>query len=119
MDTARWQIFAQQFSQLSHRQRIASSNLLRMRAPQEAAVALIEQTAQAQLHCPACGATRFHRHGQAHGLQRYRCVPCRKTFNALTGTPLAYLHHKESRCVSWWRVTAPGKPSISSLAWAS
>ena len=95
MDTAQWQIFAQQFSQLSHRQRIASSNLLRSGAPQEAAVSLIEQTAQAQLHCPACQSTHFHRHGQAHGLQRYRCVPCGKTFNALTGTPLAHLHHKE------------------------
>ena len=95
MDTAQWQIFAKQFSQLSHRQRIASGSLLRSSAPQEAAVALIEQTAQAQLHCPACRSAHFHRHGQAHGLQRYRCVPCRKTFNALTGTPLAHLHHKE------------------------
>jgi len=30
----------------------------------------------------------------AHGLQRYRCVPCGRTFNALTGTPLARLRHK-------------------------
>ena len=47
MDTAQWQIFASQFSQLSHRQRIASGSLLRSSAPQDAAVALIEQTAQA------------------------------------------------------------------------
>ena len=95
MDTAQWQAFARQIPQLSHRQRIASGNLLRSSAPEEAAVVLIEQTAQAQLHCPACQSTHFHRHGLAHGLQRYRCVPCRKTFNALTGTPLAHLHHKE------------------------
>ena len=95
MDAAQWQAFARQFPQLSLRQRLASSDLLRSSVPQAAAVTLIEQTALAQLHCPACGATRFHRHGHAHGLQRYRCVPCRKTFNALTGTPLAYLHHKE------------------------
>ena len=95
MDTAQWQAFARQIPQLSYRQRIVCSNLLHSSAPQDAAVALIEQAAQAQLHCPACGATRFHRHGQAHGLQRYRCVLCGKTFNALTGTPLAHLHHKE------------------------
>ena len=95
MDTAQWQAFARQIPHLSHRQRIVCSNLLHSSAPQDAAVVLIEQAAQAQLHCPACGATRFHRHGQAHGLQRYRCVPCGKTFNALTGTPLAHLHHKE------------------------
>ena len=95
MDTAQWLAFARQIPQLSHRQRITSSNLLRSSAPQEAAVVLVEQTAQAHLHCPACQSKHFHRHGQAHGLQRYRCVPCGKTFNALTGTPLAHLHHKQ------------------------
>lgn len=44
--------------------------------------------------CPHCGATHLHRYGQAHGLQRYRCTACGKTFNALTGTPLARLRHK-------------------------
>jgi transposase-like protein len=30
----------------------------------------------------------------AHGLQRYRCVDCARSFNALTGTPLARLRHR-------------------------
>ncbi len=30
-----------------------------------------------------------------HGSQRYRCVGCGRTFNALTGTPLARLRKKE------------------------
>jgi transposase-like protein len=34
------------------------------------------------------------RNGTADGLQRYRCRGCRKTFNALTGTPLDRLRHK-------------------------
>ena len=89
-----WQAFVRQCAQLSHRQRLAGMALLHSAASQNAAITLIEQTAQADLHCPACRATHFHRHGQAHGLQRYRCVPCGKTFNALTGTPLAHLHHK-------------------------
>jgi hypothetical protein len=35
------------------------------------------------------------RWGAAHGLPRYRCVSCRRTFNALTNTPLARLRNKE------------------------
>ncbi|MGH8609674.1 MAG: IS1595 family transposase, partial [Gammaproteobacteria bacterium] len=34
------------------------------------------------------------RWGSANPLQRYRCSACRKTCNALTGTPLAHLRHK-------------------------
>jgi len=44
--------------------------------------------------CPHCAGTRLYRHGQAHGLARYRCKACGKTFNALTGTPLAHLRLK-------------------------
>ena len=94
MDAVQWQTFVKQFSQLSQCQRLAGIALLQGSTGQDAAIALIEQTALAKLHCPACGATRVHRHGHAHGLQRYRCVSCRKTFNALSGTPLAHLHHK-------------------------
>ena len=31
----------------------------------------------------------------ARGLRRYQCKGCGRTFNALTGTPLSGLHHKE------------------------
>ena len=94
MHAAQWQVLIEQFSQLSQRQRHAGIKLLQDSVAQNAAIVLIEQTAQASLQCPSCGATHFHRHGHAHGLQRYRCVPCRRTFNALSGTPLAHLHHK-------------------------
>lgn len=42
--------------------------------------------------CPHCGGDHLVRNGHANGLQRYRCRVCGKTFNALTGTPLARLH---------------------------
>ena len=45
--------------------------------------------------CPHCGHSRYQRWGNAHGLARYRCQGCRRTFNALTNTPLAGLHHKD------------------------
>lgn len=45
--------------------------------------------------CPHCQHAVSRRWGQAHGLPRFRCAACAKTFNALTGTPLARLRHRE------------------------
>ena len=56
-------------------------------------LALIEEAAQGR-GCPRCGASRVHRCGQASGLQRFRCLACRRSYNALTGTPLARLRHR-------------------------
>ncbi|MCS0616217.1 IS1595 family transposase, partial [Massilia kyonggiensis] len=44
--------------------------------------------------CPHCGCARKHRCGQASGLQRFRCLKCGRSHNALTGTPLARLRKK-------------------------
>lgn len=45
--------------------------------------------------CPHCEHDRLHKSGFASGLQRWRCTKCSKSFNALTGTPLARLRKKE------------------------
>ena len=45
--------------------------------------------------CPKCHAEKVVRNGQADGLQRYKCRGCGVTFNALTGTPLARLRHRD------------------------
>lgn len=45
--------------------------------------------------CPCCGHHPCGRWGRAQGVPRYRCAACGKTFNALTGTPLARLRHRE------------------------
>ena len=45
--------------------------------------------------CPHCQSKSFSKWGVRANLQRYRCNSCRKTFNALTNTPLARLRHKE------------------------
>ncbi len=52
---------------------------------------LIEQYGRDHPGCPHCHGTCIQRHGYASGLQRYRCQDCRRTYNALTGTPLAHL----------------------------
>lgn len=47
--------------------------------------------------CPHCSAAveRLGSWGQSHGLKRYRCQDCGRTFNALTGTALAHLRKRE------------------------
>jgi transposase-like protein len=57
-------------------------------------VALIAQTRAPGRCCPSCGNERCHRHGFANDLQRFRCCVCGRTFNDLSGTPLARLRHK-------------------------
>lgn len=47
------------------------------------------------LSCPHCASDQTVRWGAAHGLPRFRCLTCRRTFNSLTNTPLARLRNKE------------------------
>lgn len=56
-------------------------------------LALIEAAARGR-GCPRCGCQRTHRCGMASGLQRFRCTACRRSYNALTGTPLARLRKR-------------------------
>lgn len=49
----------------------------------------------ASFGCPHCGGHDICRWGQAGSKPRYRCATCRKTFNPLTGTSLAGLHHQD------------------------
>jgi transposase-like protein len=57
-------------------------------------LAIIEQEAGIP-PCPHCCCARVHRCGRASDLQRFRCCGCGRSYNALTGTPLARLRHKE------------------------
>jgi transposase-like protein len=58
-----------------------------------ACLELIEAAAHGR-GCPRCGCQRVQRCGQASGLQRFRCRGCRRSYNALTGTPLARLRKR-------------------------
>jgi transposase-like protein len=68
----------------------------------------------ANFGCPHCGEDHVHRWGNDCGKPRYRCTRCRKTFNPLTGTPLAGLHHPER-----WKDQAQALISGESLAQAA
>jgi transposase-like protein len=94
MDARDFENLLSQLAKLSKRQRDRVLELLRPVANQERTAEVIETAVTAKLRCPRCGEGQAHRHGYAHGLQRYRCTGCQKTFNSLTGTPLARLRHK-------------------------
>ena len=78
---------------LTRRQRTQLLDTLRPAIGMDRVCAVIGQSS-APCRCPACGAPRPYRHGYDRGLQRYRCRDCGKTFNPLTGTPLARLRHR-------------------------
>jgi transposase-like protein len=58
-------------------------------------VALIEAEFAKAPACGHCGSEAFSGWGVATGLKRYMCKTCERTFNALTGTPLAHLQKRE------------------------
>ena len=45
--------------------------------------------------CPRCACDSIRKWGLESGIQRYRCNGCNRTFNALTGTPMARLRKKD------------------------
>ena len=55
----------------------------------------LEQNLHDHLACPHCEHNKIHRWGMSQGIQRYRCCDCRKTFTALTHTPLSGLRMRE------------------------
>ena len=59
------------------------------------ASAIVQGRMAEQPGCPKCRAEHVVRNGQADGPQRYKCRGCGVTFNALTGTPLARLRHRD------------------------
>ncbi len=81
-----------QISELTPSQRQqAIERLGQEREPVDALRSLLER----EPACPYCHDGSPVHWGNAHGLPRYRCRLCHKTYNALTGTPLAHLRHRE------------------------
>jgi transposase-like protein len=76
-------------------QRVQTLAALHPAAGLDQVVALIDQVGAGLRRCPSCACDQYHRHGQANGLQRYRCRACGRTYNDLSGTPLARLRKRE------------------------
>lgn len=51
----------------------------------------VEQVIGENRTCPHCGAADAWRYGSKHGKQIYRCRDCRRTFDAMSQSPLSRL----------------------------
>ncbi|MBU1565440.1 MAG: IS1595 family transposase [Proteobacteria bacterium] len=60
----------------------------------ERLISIIENPLATKRECFYCKSENVKKWGVSHGLQRFRCFDCGKTFNALTGSPLARLRKK-------------------------
>jgi len=80
---------------LTTAQRLELEELLAGRPPGAAVAAVVEASLGDERRCPHCGNEKSVGCGKANGLRRFRCKQCGKSFNALTGTPLARLRKKE------------------------
>ena len=80
-----------QVSALTTKQREVLLQALQGQTDLDAVVATVQSRPP---HCPHCEGVRIVHNGQASKVQRYKCRDCARTFNALTGTPLARLRHK-------------------------
>lgn len=94
MDDAAFSAILGQVGAMNQEQRAALARLLSSSQPQATVRELLGDGAAGLQRCAHCGSDQVARWGSAHGLARFRCRACRRTFNALTGTSLARLRHK-------------------------
>lgn len=95
MDHQVYQAWLTEIDDLSPAQRLDTARVLAGQPSLEAVIGLLEERIGAERGCPHCAAAGAVIRGRANGLKRYFCKGCGKTFNALTGTPLARLRRKE------------------------
>ncbi|MEM8510802.1 transposase-like protein [Massilia sp. MP_M2] len=94
MKVPRFKTWLARLPSLNEPQRRQVLDALHPAAGLDQVVARIAQARAPGRCCPRCGNERCHRHGFANDLQRFRCCACGRTFNDLSGTPLARLRHK-------------------------
>ena len=95
MKSQDFRALVEQLGDLSQVQRDALVEALSAKGSGEDVVVMIETRFAASPSCGHCGEADFKPWGSASGLKRYWCKACERTFNALTGTPLAGLRLRE------------------------
>jgi transposase-like protein len=95
MKAAEFKDWIKSIERMSHSQRDKLRERLERKAGADTIIELIEQRQNDERICPYCQGTELYRWGKASELQRYRCRHCNRTFNALTGTALARIRHKD------------------------
>ncbi len=83
-------------AELTHAQAQKVIAALQQRGDDDEVQRILDQRLEDDLKCPHCGSRRIEGWGrERNGLKRSRCLDCLRTFNPLTGTPLARLRKKE------------------------
>ena len=108
MDRERFRDWISGIDELTAAQREEAAAALSRLPEGEASLAAIEQGMDDERRCPHCGAGGAVSRGKARGLRRFQCKACGKTFDALTGTALSGLHHKD-RWLSFGASLAAGE----------
>ena len=75
----------------------------------EKVVTLLDNRILVKRECLHYKSSNVKKRGRQSGLQRMRCFDCGKSFNALTGTPLAHLRKKEK----WIKMAAALKDGLT------
>ncbi len=96
MENASFQQFLDQLGELDEKQRDVLGQAIALGGTGEAILEMIDTRFKAAPVCGHCGSNEVRKWGKASGLKRYRCKECERTFNALTGTPLAQLHRRDA-----------------------
>lgn len=83
-------------AELTHGQAQKVIAALQQRGDSDEVQRLLDQRLEDDPKCPRCGSKHTEGWGrERNGLKRSRCLECKRTFNPLTGTPLARLRKKE------------------------
>lgn len=83
-------------AEATHAQAQKAIAALQQRGDGDEVQRLLNERLAADPQCPRCGSGRSEGWGrERNGLKRCRCLDCKRTFNPLTGTPLARLRKKE------------------------
>jgi transposase-like protein len=96
MERKGFQALIAQLGDLTTVQREALIAALESKLPAQETLQLIEARFDADPACGHCRSKHFGGWSSANSLKRYRCKDCGRTFNALTGTPLAQLHRRDA-----------------------
>jgi len=95
METQQFSKLSTSIEQLTFAQKKRLLNSLKKNICASENIEIIEEAFEKSQCCPHCSSEKLQRWGTASDLQRYRCKSCKKTFNALTKSPLARLRHKD------------------------
>jgi len=96
MEAQDFRALVDQLGDLTEVQRAALAAALAGQNSANEAIAMIQTRFALSPTCGHCKSQHFWSWGTASDLKRYMCRDCNRTFNALTGTPLAQLHRRDA-----------------------